>query len=340
MLGLVTGVPGSGKTLYVVKLIMDYVKANEKAEKHNRKVDETGEGKHRPIRAIYSDINGLNIPGVLPSPDDWRDTPNHSVVVYDECQEKFPPDGKGRSSRPDIAQMEKHRHSGHDLILITQHPQLLHSHIRRLVGNHYHVERIMGSNSAKIFNNQRVLKVDSKGDLNGSDSWVWGYDKKLFDLYQSATDHTHKFKLPNKVKWMIGFVLLFLFGVSFAVPPALKFFTGGATKEVISQPEKPKSIPVDQVSQYVPDRPAPEPPKSVQVKKVVASVEPEVVEYAGCAHIPSKKLCKCYTSEGRRANLSYASCRNMLENPLDYFDLGSGKYRGTRESRSPGRNVL
>ncbi len=74
MIYLVTGVPGSGKTLFSIGMIHDWLK----------------EG-----RQVYADIEGLNIDGVEAAPDDWRDNPEGSVVVYDECQQKFPADGTG-----------------------------------------------------------------------------------------------------------------------------------------------------------------------------------------------------------------------------------------------------
>ncbi|EQD37260.1 Zonular occludens toxin, partial [mine drainage metagenome] len=39
-------------------------------------------------RPCYSDIEGLNMPGVLPAPDDWRTTPEGSFIVYDEAQKR------------------------------------------------------------------------------------------------------------------------------------------------------------------------------------------------------------------------------------------------------------
>ena len=69
MITLITAVPGSGKTLHAIGLILKAL----------------SEG-----RAVYARIDGLLIDEVKPAPDDWRDTPEGSLVIYDEAQEIFP----------------------------------------------------------------------------------------------------------------------------------------------------------------------------------------------------------------------------------------------------------
>ncbi|MEC8567742.1 MAG: zonular occludens toxin domain-containing protein [Pseudomonadota bacterium] len=50
MITLITGTPGSGKTLYAVSLILKYADANKKLLEDGKEP-----------RYIYSDIDGLNI---------------------------------------------------------------------------------------------------------------------------------------------------------------------------------------------------------------------------------------------------------------------------------------
>lgn len=72
MITLITATPGSGKTLYAIKLIFDYLNQG---------------------RPVYTNILGLKIDGVrlfnisTPKLHDWRDLPNGSVIVYDEAHE-------------------------------------------------------------------------------------------------------------------------------------------------------------------------------------------------------------------------------------------------------------
>lgn len=124
MIKLITGTPGSGKTLFAVSEILEEAKKG---------------------RTIYCDIDGLRIDGVMPIADDldWRDTPEGSLVVYDEAQQNdiFKAGRGALSDNQIVKDLEIHRHTGHDIIFITQSPIFMHNHIRQLVGEHMHLHR-------------------------------------------------------------------------------------------------------------------------------------------------------------------------------------------------------
>lgn len=213
MITLITGVPGSGKSLYAVKLILEFLK----------------EG-----RTVFADIDGLNIDGVQSAPEDWRDTPDGSVVVYDECQQRFGPDGQGRAKNPSIQALEVHRHTGHDLVFITQRERLLHAHIRDLVGRHYHIQRQYGSHNVKIFRRDEAIDTKSKSALNSCDQTLWRYDKKLFDCYKSATVHTHKTSLPTWLKVSGAVALLGVIAFGFFLYQSIGFWTGETLADTVA----------------------------------------------------------------------------------------------------------
>ena len=74
MLDVISAPPGSGKSLWCVELLENTVRKN-------------------PNRMIFTNIIGINIPGVLPitssanKPFDWRDCPDGSLIVFDEAHE-------------------------------------------------------------------------------------------------------------------------------------------------------------------------------------------------------------------------------------------------------------
>lgn len=275
MLILITGVPGSGKTLYAVGLIKKWL----------------AEG-----REVYANIDGLQLPGVLPAPDDWRECPDGSVVVYDECQQRFGPDGAGRSGREDIQALEVHRHRGMDIVLITQHPKLLHAHIRRLVGRHYHLYRMYGTHSAKVFVRDGAIDVDKPSVLLKQDQQLWTYPTEDFSLYKSATIHTHKRQLPAWMKRAaIGFVAVAVLTV-IAGWQARSFFAGRQSVQVVEAELGPGWELVE----------APEP-----VPAPVPDVaEPRFIDARAC--IASASRCVCYGSDGRRLDLEQQQCREIL----------------------------
>lgn len=74
MLTAISAPPGTGKSLKCVQIIEESLRRS-------------------PNRLIFTNIIGLNMPGVLPivssanKPFDWRDLPDGSLVVYDEAHE-------------------------------------------------------------------------------------------------------------------------------------------------------------------------------------------------------------------------------------------------------------
>ncbi len=182
MITLITAVPGSGKTLYCIGLILKAVQ----------------EG-----RPVYANIAGLKIPQCHPAPDDWRDTPEGSLVVYDEAQQPhlYPSTAhRGEVKDERLRQMEVHRHTGHDLVFVSQSPSFLHHHIRKLAGEHIHLYRAFGAKIVTKYTWQHTVdSPNDRGEQGRADSVPWKFPKEHFQYYQSATIHTHKFKMPKKL---------------------------------------------------------------------------------------------------------------------------------------------
>lgn len=299
MITLITGVPGSGKSLYAVKLILELIK----------------EG-----RTVFADIDGLNIEGVEPAPADWRDTPEGSVVVYDECQQKFGPDGQGRAKNPAIQALEVHRHTGHDLIFITQRERLLHAHIRDLVGRHYHIQRQYGSHNVKIFRRDETIDTKSKSALNSCDQSLWRYDKKLFDCYKSATVHTHKTKLPTWLKMSAAGMALAIGAVIFFGFKSADFWTGDNIKNLTADA-------TGIYSDSVPD-----------VIEVNRGQMPRS-RLNGCVVWAAETECRCHDVYGRVADyLTFEQCMSHARGSTLNFSPHSGYERGRDASEAKARS--
>ncbi len=193
MMTLITGTPGSGKTLFAVSKI----------------IEESKKG-----RTVYSDIDGLTVPGVLPIPEDldWSQTPDGSLIVYDEAQQHkiFENTGRAVSSSEIVKKMQVHRHTGHDLWFITQSPRLIHGGIKALIGEHFNLHRPYGAAVASVYM-WRVCEENPNTESvrkRAENQFMFNFPKDIFQYYKSATVHTHKFKLPRKV--VIPIVIMFL----------------------------------------------------------------------------------------------------------------------------------
>lgn len=203
MLTLITGKPGTFKTAKTASLAIQYLK----------------EG-----RPVYTNIDQFDYEGVqkLPENNDWRQTPDGSVVIYDEAQQFDFFQYKGReklSSDERVKELEVHRHTGHDIILVTQSPNFIHNHVLSLVGMHYHLHRAYGRGHADVFLwRYAVMQPDSTGGKNKAESHEkFKPDSKIFDQYKSTTIDTHKLKIPPIYFKLGGFLLAVILLISYMV---------------------------------------------------------------------------------------------------------------------------
>jgi hypothetical protein len=159
------------------------------------------------VRQQYSDINGLKVENVLKTPDDWRNTPDGSIVYYDEAQqhERF---RSGTSANKDdiVQKLQVHRHTGHDIWFITQSPRFLNAFVLDLVGEHYHLHRPYGAKLASVYYWRSCRKQPQSQSSKEvcENEFLFKYPKDLFSYYKSATTHSVKFKVPKKAYYILA----------------------------------------------------------------------------------------------------------------------------------------
>lgn len=290
MITLITAVPGSGKTLYAVSLIQGFL----------------NEG-----RPVYQNISGIQIDKfqnnhlLFDAPDDWTQTPDGSVVIYDECQQDhlYPATGqRGQVVDKRLTAMETHRHTGHDLYFITQAPTFVHHHVRKLVGCHIHFYR--GSGATNVARYEWSHTCDNPNDRNEqkrADFSVFRFDKKLYELYKSSTVHTHKFRIPKKI------IALFLFICALVVFVLYMSSKGAYLGGQLGQQGAAKA-----------DRQSP----AAALASTSTPIPPygylaqaqDVVPVGGC--IASSKACRCYRKDMTPIDLDDAQCRALVRTPL------------------------
>lgn len=198
MITLITGVPGSGKTLSVVSDLAKKVKK----EWAGRKIFTHGIPELTiPTEKIPEGhtINDMNV---------WLQYPenNGSVVIIDEAQNIFPPRSSGSKTPELVEWLHVHRHSGVDIILITQMPGRIDKQVRDLVGAHYHIHKTPLGVSMRYF--WDYCENSPKSGMKNARPEVYKFDKKAFGLYKSAEIHT-KVKTPkSRVLWVIPLALV------------------------------------------------------------------------------------------------------------------------------------
>lgn len=225
MLFLRTGLPGSGKTLNTIKEI-DLEHAADPNNPQLRLHKDPDDPTLPPRTIYYHGIPELKVDQLKSkwveweTPDLWYDLPDGSVIVIDEAQGTFGTDIRGRVEK--VTRFEKHRHHGWDVHIITQHPSLICSPVRKLVGKHINFIRPYGRTKG-IFRHEYEMCIDkpeSRTNFKMAQESKIEFDKHYFGLYKSSTVHTHKKVTPSYYKLVPLFLAvliipIFLLGFGF-----------------------------------------------------------------------------------------------------------------------------
>ncbi|WP_323119366.1 zonular occludens toxin domain-containing protein [Burkholderia alba] len=189
MITLITGVPGSGKTLYAVWLLT----------------------KLRGRRVLVDGIRDLAIEHVEidePWLRQWHENAQaQDLIVIDEVQRIYPPTTASQKPTPDVEKLHVHRHMGVDFIIITQHPQRISKTVRDLVGRHVHVRNLFGLKRAMLYEWDHCHNPSS---LKDAVKTMWAYPRDVFKLYTSAEVHTKKQAVVPKALFILPIALIVL----------------------------------------------------------------------------------------------------------------------------------
>jgi zona occludens toxin len=309
MIYLVTGQPGAGKSLYAISTLVKEL---------------VGGTEGRQI--YYSGIADCMVPGwiQLDDPAQWFTLPKGSIILMDECQKLFRLRAAGSPVPEYVAKLETHRHEGYDLILITQHPMLLDTNVRRLIGNHRHVQRRFGMAQATV-HEWHELKSEPDKTREGSIRHSFAYPVEAFKFYKSAEVHTHKRRIPARLLFFIA--IPFLIGSLVWVTASWWKKQGDLKAKVIAQQaalhgaSKPgggaSGVGQGSAQPSVADWLAARVPMVAglpHTAPVYAKVtEPKIApEPAGCVKSAGKG-CKCFTQQGTRLDTTPEICAQIIE---------------------------
>lgn len=324
MINLITGLPGNGKTLFTIS----YVK--QLSEKENRPV-------------FYSGIKDLNIPSWQEiEAEKWFDAPPRAIVLIDECQRVFRPRTISKDVPRYVSELETHRHGGIDLFLITQHPMLADSAIRRLTNNHRHVIRTFGTERATIHEWGSVKdNCDKSSARKDSVKHMWKFDKSAYSLYKSAEVHTVKRNIPTRIYLLLLAPLLIAAAVfymyqftksksspSVDVSPVLVPSSSSIASSSVAVKASYKNA-VEDAKEYVylnQARVEGMPSSAPKYDQITAPTVAPVP--SGC--IATKTKCNCYTQQATPIKMDQEMCLDIVKN--GYFqDFDPNMKRSERE---------
>lgn len=197
MITLITGVPGAGKTLYCVsEILLPLDAANAKLPPEKRR------------KIFVHNVPDLQIEHeIAPDISNWPDwAPDGALIVIDEVQDVWRPGAASVKPGRDITELEVHRHRGLDFIVMTQHPNLMHANVRRLVGKHIHIRRM----PLGVFAYEFSEATNPDSVRNAISKVKWNHPKSAFGKYKSASIHQKvKFRVPGALKLLVFCILAF-----------------------------------------------------------------------------------------------------------------------------------
>jgi len=312
---LLTGLPGNGKTLSLVDRLDGLSKQG--------------------IPLFVHGIPGLKVPHtVLDDPERWYEVPTGSIVVIDEAQKVFPVRAGTQAPPAKVAAFQTLRHKGLKAYLVTQHPKLIDSAVRELIGAHFHYERLMGMDIATQFEWPHCVVDPRAGKARKSASkTTYFYPKRVYGLYQSAEEHNVKVRIPKVVKTAaMVFVVAALAMAGGAYFLKHRTLSGvSAAQGSVSSSQPSISHPVsaapqasnsqhhvmtrdEYVAAYTPRFPGFPNTAPAYDELSKPTVAPKPV-----ACVASKTSCKCYTQQATLIpTMPQGLCRDIAEN--GYFD--------------------
>lgn len=308
MITLITGIPGTGKTAYAVKTLIDLARD----------------------RPIYSNINGLAVDH-FPIDADWiaqwhHKAPHEAIIVIDECQHHFPPRSTQSKPPEHVAALNTHRHQGVDFILITQRPNLIDYAVKGLVERYIHVRKT--SLTRMIHEAPEVVDFAQKSTRQEYASVPYKLPKQVFSLYKSAEVHTKKqrARLPSAALALMALIPIFG-GLSWLAYSRLAEKTnlsnqtaaqGSAGGLPTAGPALPASEPLVTIPKSLIEATTPTDvhnPLSAPLYAAVAP-PPTAPQVQGC--IANARKCTCYSQQQTPVWLPDEQCRQRAAG--EYYD--------------------
>lgn len=200
MITLITGLPGNGKTLFLLPLV------EKLRQDSNRDVYYWNIPQLKLPWQPLGDSSTFGVKGVEPDPSQakkWYELPDGAIIVMDECQKLFRVRPQGSAVPKLVSEMETHRHKGFDLILASQNLKQIDTAVRVLVGRHYHCVRRFGFEQATVYQWEEIADPTSTKAQKEANKISFNFPKEYYDKYRSAEIHTVKKDFPLKYLFML-----------------------------------------------------------------------------------------------------------------------------------------
>lgn len=333
---LVTGVPGSGKTLLTIDDVVHHKNWENRPVFYygirGLKKDELGwvELTKEELTTVFENKNADELKA-------YNAFGSEAIVIVDEIQTLYPPEPASRQLRPFIQWCQTHRHHGTDLIFTSQHPSQLHYGLRVLVTDFWYIER---QRKVVLRDIKKVPIVKYtwpafRNDYMSHHAKIAGMLEEIilpsrsYDYYESAEVHTHKQKL-NKYQIIIPvlflLIALFIFWAYSTITGKITRTKNLGQEEIQLEQEQSTSIFDKGFGGMIAPENTPPPEPEVDISYVTIIVDEGADPFFTGSQIPrqpekfggcmdTNNICQCFTKNGNIYPISDQQCRETLENP-------------------------
>ncbi len=229
---LITGTPGAGKTLLALAMLLKEAGLKGTEEKSIRaQLAEPPETSNLKRNVVVCGVEGLKdgLFDTMESPLDWQEYEDGTLFLVDECWKWFGSHEREVSKDARFLALAEHRHRGMDFIMTAQMPSQLQSHLRGLVSPHFHVARKFGTKLTMRYEWPSLQSSpNSIANRKTAVEVPWSHPDSVYWMYQSATMHTIKRRIPAKVYAMLAMAVLVVVGLGGAGIAAQRFVTRDA----------------------------------------------------------------------------------------------------------------
>lgn len=311
MITLLTGKPGTGKSAYAVKMLLEDADLQD--------------------RPIFTNITDLKLPHHKIDADwlrTWhKNAPPQAFILFDECQDVFEPRHASKAPPEFVNELAKHRKDySVDFFLITQKPSLIDYAVRAHVGRYLHIRET--GLSRTIHEAAEIVDFEEKRIREENAHVPYRLPKQAFGLYKSAEVHNKKprRKLPNAVYLFAGSIvgLIVMAGyvylsISDKTSPYISLDNGHmGGLPPMSMSSGMRSAVVTAVPDRIIEAMTPKDDHNPLSAPLYAAVVPPVVapEIVGC--IASKSRCACFSQQSTPVWLPEEQCRQRASG--EYYD--------------------
>jgi zona occludens toxin len=272
-------------------------------------------------RAIYVDgVPDLKIKHEAVDARKWHtDVPDGSLIVIDEVQRLWRPQGPSQKLPEDIAALETHRHRGIDFIIVTQGRRLVHTNVRALVGRHVHL-RDLGILGRRWHEWQECGDETAYKSAPFSKKYI--LPKRVFSQYKSASEHIKPVRSFPRVLVVLAAAVIGVGVLAWKVTATIKAKTQGegvhvpgaadrlpaAAPGVLTSAAGGSAITGESIARsFVPRLKArPETAPAYDHLRIVATM-PKVIG-GWC----QGSACRCYTQQGSDPNIPHEDCKAII----------------------------